>query len=400
MHLRTRSRPVTVGKSLIYFYVIIAIGLGLRLLALEVFGPYRPHFADPYAYVQVAKSVDSGTGLVVNEPIYGAGLRAFYPPLYPILLALFGSIIGFSGAAILAMNSLIDFCTAHILKRQSLCAAAIFFLWPWNVLGSFVAQKESLACLIVVVLSELAIRFRDRLTPKSAALFGICSALLVLTQPGLILFPIAVAAFFFRRSPDLARSAAVLVCAGVAALIPWWMRNWLVFGSFVPLTSSGGLSLAEVVNQGHYPPPSELQPLPEPTRFARTGSLAAQHLVHHPLRYLHAVQEQVSNALFQEKFALTRVSSGPAPQCVVKFLAIFNWALLATAAWGRNRDAWLLFVAGIMALAPAIWLEFGERHRYFLLPFIALLAADALRSGMNLASERWKSKSLSQHRRS
>jgi hypothetical protein len=59
-------------------------------------------------------------------------------------------------------------------------------------------------------------------------------------------------------------------------------------------------------------------------------------------------------------------------------LAAANVALLGMAALGRNRTAWLLLIACILALVPTVFMEFGERQRYFLLPFLALLAADML----------------------
>lgn len=381
---RIRSKSPQIG-----FLALVAASVLCRLIAFHIFGPYRPHFADPFNYLQLAQSLDDGNGLAVDDPNYGHGLRAFFPPLYPSLLGAFGLVFGFSGLALILMNTLLDVCTAAILLRHDIRAAAIFILWPWNILGSFVAQKESLVCFLAVVLAEIAVRHERNLSPSAAALFGVCSAALVLTQPALGLFPIILAAMFLFHSRRRFKGALIACFLGLLMLVPWWVRNWSLWGTFVPLSTSAGASLAVVVNRGHYPPPPQFQHLPEPARYAQVGRLAVQHLLEHPVRYLRAVEEQVFNSVFQEKFALSRVEVNPPSKWQTDMLAALNWALLAIAAFGRSKQAWRLFLASLLSLAPAVWLEFGERHRYFLLPFIALLAADSLRSASAFVKRRY-----------
>lgn len=350
----------------------------MRLATLAIFGSYHHQFADPYNYVQIAKSVLSGNGLSVDDRIYGSGLKAFYPPFYPLLLAGFGALFGFSGVAFVAMNGITDALSALILRRYDIRASAIFFLWPWNVLGSVLAQKESLLCLLVVLSGDIAIRHQRDLTPLNAAKFGALSALIALTQPALALFPAALAVIFFRENRRLGRLIACAGAASIAIFIPWWVRNWLLFDQFVPMTTSAGVSLAYVVNHGHFAPPNELAGLPEPVRFARVGAGALEHLRAHPIRYVKAIEEQVMNAIFQENFAVWRIAPPSLSHWIPRFLTAANVILVGTAALGRDKIGWRWLLASLICLWPAIWLEFGERHRYFLLPSLALLASSAL----------------------
>lgn len=385
---------VCVSKRRSIFWTIVFIGIALRIIALVLCGPYELHHSDPYNYLQLAHSLLSGRGLVYDDPIYGSQLRATYPPIYPLVLATFGGIFGFSGLAFIGLNGLTDLVTAKILGRHDIRAAAIYFLWPWNLLGSFLAQKESLICLWAVALADIAVRRRDALNTKSSIAFGVFSALLTLTQPAMALFPLMLVIIFFRKADSLFKFAAVALVAALAVLMPWWVRNWLVFGHFVPLTTSGGVALAVVVNENHVAPSPSLMRLNEAVRFPLVGKLAIQHIGQHPLRYLHDVEAQVVNAIFQEKFAISRALRVAPPIWVTNVLAVANIALLGMAALGRNRTAWLLVIACFLALVPTVFMEFGERHRYFLLPFLALLAADFLDRRQAARKETPKGRSL------
>jgi hypothetical protein len=359
--------------------LVIAAGFALRFLMLSIIGEYRLNSGDPYNYVQLARSLLRGDGFVVNDLVYGP-VRGMFPPLYPIALAAFGSVFGFSGWALLLMNGVTDAFTAAILKRHDIRAATIFFLWPSVVLGSFVAQKESLICLICVGLAELAVRHRHRTSAPSAALFGALSAALVLTQPALLFFPVALAAMFSAKAQGRLKAACIAALCGVAVMLPWWVRNWLIFRSFIPLTTTGGLSLAFVANDFRYlAPPAELIHLPEPARFSQFGRLAAGHIAREPFHYVVAISKQAARAVFVEKFALIRATSGSVSDWLIRSSEAIYLMLLLAAALGRDRFACRVVIAGLIALGPMLFLEFGERHRIFLLPFVILLACDGAR---------------------
>jgi 4-amino-4-deoxy-L-arabinose transferase-like glycosyltransferase len=373
------------------FLIVIAGGVAVRLLALLIFGPDRTASGDPWAYVQMARALLHGDGLMINEPLYGAGLKAYYPPIYPLALAAFTGVLGFSTLTLIFMNSIFEALSAAILSRYDVRAAAIYFLWPTTVLNAVVAQKESLVCLFVVVLAHIAVDYRRELPPRMAAAFGACSALLVLTQPALAFFPIALSILFFAADGRRwGRSAGIAAVFGLLVLLPWWIRNWLIFQRFVPFTTSAGLSLAYVVNGGHVAPPAQLSHLPEAIRFSRVGQLAVRHITEQPVDYISSVMRQVYHAFLGERFAIMRLTSDSPTITEVRILEAANLALATVAVFGRNRLAWRLLFAGLIAVLPTIWFEFGERHRYFLLPFIALLAAEASRRAAAYPHERWR----------
>jgi hypothetical protein len=201
----------------------------------------------------------------------------------------------------------------------------------------------------------------------------------------------ALAIFFFLGAGATYRLRSIAVAAvfGLVVLFPWWIRNWLVFGSFVPFTTSAGLSLAYVVNGGHVAPAARLGQLPEAVRFSEVGQLAMHHIKEQPVHYISSVARQVFHGFFGERFAIMRLTSDSPTVPEVRFLEAANLALVVLAMFGRNRLAWRVLLAGLIALAPTIWFEFGERHRYFLLPFIALLAAESSRRAGAYLREIW-----------
>jgi hypothetical protein len=261
------------------------------------------------------------------------------------------------------VNTLCELGTAYLLNRteQTGRAASLFLLWPSLILSAPVAQKESLALLLATGLFFLAIE-RGR-----AWMFGLVSGLLLLTQPALILLPPALALFLVRGEP--LRWYLAVAAVAVLVLLPWWLRNWLVFGAFVPLTSSGGLSLAFAVNGGHLPP---IRPdLPEIERFALQGRIAWDSL--NPPTYVAGQAKQAFLAFFRDSNALLRIHP-EAPLPFVRAVQAAWLGLLVAALRCRDRLVWLGLLAGVVALLPVLPLEFGERHRMHLLPLLCLAA--------------------------
>jgi 4-amino-4-deoxy-L-arabinose transferase-like glycosyltransferase len=90
---------------------------------------------------------------------------------------------------------------------------------------------------------------------REALILGLSTGALALTQPALLPLPICLGlvAAFRARLEVLIRLAARSIPVAVVLMVPWWIRNWLLFGSFVPLTTSAGHSMMHVVNRDHAP---------------------------------------------------------------------------------------------------------------------------------------------------
>lgn len=139
--------------------VVILTAVVVRAAAALHIGVYTPPY-DAATYIRLAESVASGAGLVVDNEIFGDGLRAFFPPGYPLLLAAFGLLFGTGTWAITLLNTLIDLAAAWAIVRlgQDLkqpypgFAAAVYLFWPAIVLSAPIAQKEGLTVLLASII--------------------------------------------------------------------------------------------------------------------------------------------------------------------------------------------------------------------------------------------------------
>ncbi len=175
-------------------------------------------------------------------------------PGLPLFLALVYGIVGEAPRAARVVLVLVNAVAAGLLfdasrKAWGTTAAAttavLWTFWPVSVRALYyldTLRAETLAVPLIV----LAIWSLTRDTTRGAVLAGLAMGAAILTRSHLALaLPIATAAavIVFMRRPRAREQ--MLVCALTAALCvaPWALRNAVVFGAFVPLTSQSGLAL-------------------------------------------------------------------------------------------------------------------------------------------------------------
>jgi hypothetical protein len=365
---------------------IVSTALLARLVVFLFLTTDRLSMGDPAAYQAIAQSVLSGRGMAVDA--YGITVRSFYPPLYPLLLA--GTFAPTSQPAILALNFAIDLGTATAIiwlaqligqRRAGTIAAAIYLLWPSNVLFASIPQKEGLSTLLVVLTAALALKTKP-------VLLGLVTGLLALCQPALAPLPYLFMAALLPREAWV-RTAGIAALSTVAVLAPWWIRNYLVFNAFVPLTTATGGSLWV----GTFS--ADAWFLKPPTRLLMGGELAFSHaaateawrwICAHPLEYALHCLGKLGRAFVGGWWAVDRVArmNPPIPwfMVAVPFTIALSAALNALAIVGAITVAGpirrLLLACLIQILLFQTWFEFSERHTYFLLPFLMLSAVVGL----------------------
>jgi hypothetical protein len=354
------------------FRYVLLVAFALRLGAyLALGGVDYPLTTDPGAYAQIAENVRAGHGLLASSA-WGQ-FRALYAPLYPLLLALLGPLL----------NPLIDAGMAYTLvrlgealgsRRNGTIAAALYLLWPVPILLTATPQKEMLALLLAAQAALAVVRLRRELSSAEIVRLGLCAGLLALTQPAFAPFP-AIALLLLKRD-----ARAILGSAAIALLVltPWWVRNWLVFHSFVPLTTATGYNLLVAVT-GYYAPMKPFMAMGElaGSRAALHAALgfAAEHpgqVVAHRLgSSLRALAVEGWPAVVLPQLAILR------PLLEAYWLAIAGaglWAAFRLRAVARELK--LLLAACLVQFAIFnLWFEFGERHRYLIVPFLILAAS-------------------------
>lgn len=389
---------------------VLAVTLAGRIAAAWL-SSGRVSPGDPHSYLLLAAHLRAGTGLWIDEPFMGLRAWALYPPVYPLLLAGWSWAFGVGAASLIALSGLLDLASAVTLAAIGRAigaplagrrAALLLLLWPAAWFDAPLAQKESLAVLLVLVLARLWLAPR----PPAVAI-GVAGGLLALTQPGWApiagLFGLALGARLGMVA--LVRRGALAGAVAAAVLLPWWLRNAVLFGAFVPLTSAGGVSLWIGNHAGASglwgPEPPGWRGLGELAYAARAAAAAKAWIVAHPLGFVALNLAKFLRALGAGDFALVRLAAMRPPLLAASaalWLPLLQGAQLllwaASLVTPRRREdraghtALLLVAAGFAQLLLfGVWFEFGERHRVFLTPLLLLLvAARGSRTGADVAA--------------
>ena len=168
-------------------------------------------------------------------------------PGYPLYLA---GIFQVFGVANYTAVRLLDFvlhglttCLIGILLMRwagplaGWIGAALFAFWPTTFYYVGKGSSETLLTLFTAVGVAVYFAHRERPTWASAAGIGIAFGFACLTRgsavvPAAIVGVALLADAFSRTIPW--RTVLIVLLAGTLTLLPWWIRNYSVAGSFVP----------------------------------------------------------------------------------------------------------------------------------------------------------------------
>lgn len=186
---------------------------------------------------------------------------AFRPPLYPLALAIVhvlgGAITGgrLLGALLGVATVLLAFLIADRLwgRRVAVVTGALAALFPPLALlnASLLSESLFLPLELGALLAILEYRRGRRLRWAIAA--GALCGLAALTRVNGLLLALAALAGVWTvrpryRRPTLISSLALVITAVIVAA-PWTIRNTIVFGRFVGISTEGGYGLAATYNR-------------------------------------------------------------------------------------------------------------------------------------------------------
>ena len=393
------------GRSRKVIFVLLVAALVLRVAFAALYVSRTPQ-GDAQSYMTLASSLLAGQGFHIAEPFLGLDTRALFPPLYPLVLAGWGAVAGFSIASLLVLNTAIDLAAAAMLlllgewfgnPGAGRGAAWLYLIWPSVLFSAPLAQKEGLCALLVIALAVAWVKAITARRVMTAATIGVLAGLLALTQPGFAPLAGLFGLVLVSRSGFMRLMRTGLLAAPVACLVllPWWVRNWLVLGAFVPLTSSSGVGLWIGNNPGAtgnwMAPPASWRGLPELEYSRRAGAVARAWITAHPADFVRLTLAKFARSCGVGHFGLVRLTAMHPPvsaRLTALLLPLSQGAHLlmlgvaTIAAWaGRSRASVpLLLVAacGLQAMVFGVWFEFGERHREFATPFLLLLVCAAV----------------------
>lgn len=233
--------------------LVFAVALTLRL-AVASQSPVWMH-DDGVGYDQVAQSIARGEGFSRNgQP------TAVEDPLYPSFLALIYTIAGHNPWAVRVAQSVLNAAACSIVAVMGVWIAGPAVGWLSGLFAACYPSWIKLSChwlsetlfiplLVIALALWMAWQRRPRLGWAVAT--GIVFGLASLTRFGVAALPFVLAWLAWRsaRTEEAAvaharrRHALVMVLAVGLTILPWTVRNWLVFHKLIPISTKIGLDV-------------------------------------------------------------------------------------------------------------------------------------------------------------
>jgi len=219
----------------------------------------RFFFGDSLSYEVLARHLAHGEDFVYGDaqvartPGYPLLLTPMYwladePPT--LVLRMVGVVCGTLAIALAAWIARMLFD-----PLAAVLAAVLVAFYPGAIAMSvFILSEAPFAPLMLLNLGWLIVSLRAEDSPRRiqfAALSGLAFGLAILMRPSWLMFPLFAAPigllFYEHRKQQLQAYVTAAVVAA-AVLMPWWVRNYVVIGKFVPTTLQVGASLYDGIS--------------------------------------------------------------------------------------------------------------------------------------------------------
>jgi 4-amino-4-deoxy-L-arabinose transferase-like glycosyltransferase len=230
------------------FLGVLALALALRF-GLAVVAPPLGTAADEAHWDRMAR-------VFLEQGVLAAEAGTYRPPLYPLVLAAVYGVGGTGRWSVLLFQSGLAMLTCGLLyalgcrsgsRRTGLLAAGMGAGYPLLVFFADVLMAEVLIVLLAMVVLWAYGRLVACPTPRRSGLVGAALGLAALAKPVLIAWaPLLAAGWWWGHR---GRPRESLVLAGAAALglvlaaLPWTLRNAVLTGAFVPVSTNAGINL-------------------------------------------------------------------------------------------------------------------------------------------------------------
>jgi len=278
-----------VGSSPILIFIV---AMATRLSVLLHFVPLHP-WADFYENNEpsrIAWALVSGFGYSSPWPHTPIAPTAQQPPVYPLLLAGIFKVAGAYSLASLwiaiGLNGLFSALTAILILRigkrdfsdaVGILAAWFWALWIYEAVVSIRLWESALTALLLA----LTLLWLPRLAESGRGwywvTFGLLAGMAVQTNTTMLaMVPCFYVWVWARKAKEVsAKMLMVSFSAFLLALVPWTVRNYVVFDRLLPLRDNFGLELWVGNHEGVYEShryPIDF-PLLDPTEYNQLGEL-------------------------------------------------------------------------------------------------------------------------------
>jgi 4-amino-4-deoxy-L-arabinose transferase-like glycosyltransferase len=328
-------------------------------------------------------------------------LFIFHPPLYlyfvGVPFALFGTLEAVQyaqclvGALLVPAVGLVG--RRALGERAALVAAAIAAVYPELVWFASHFWAETVFTTLLWWAMERLLAADESGSTGVAAAAGLLWGLAILTRETVLYFLPVAALWLAWRRPRGAQRAALLLATSALVVLPWTVRNWVVFDAFVPVSTSGALNLwqgntrlsRQEVYEENWAVRGRIARYEHARRRAIEAILARQ-----PLWILEKLRDEVPAFLAahgQPIVHLERGAYGPVARArawaavavvLLPYLGVLVLFVAGVATLPRDRAALLLPAFLVFYLLLHVAAHGYPRYRLPALPAVFLVAAQGL----------------------
>lgn len=391
-----------------WLWILVGFGFVLRLAFALKSGINAPPTSDAIEFDSYAWNLAQGHGYRgisadVTDPNH---LTAYRPPVpsmvWAALYFIFGHHVGIVRVAHCLIGAATILLVYEIGRRcysdsVGLLAAALFTIYPYSLLIATVLEAESISLALFLSYIVVSLQFAEKPTWLRATGAGLLLGLTLLARAwAVFMLPLAGcwALWQFRGRWREMLQALLIPTAAVLTLVPWTIRNYMVFHAFIPFSTMGGSALLQANNRVVVTDPLYFgytvwdtkipeyrdalrAPNDELERDRVANRLAVEWLKANPDKWWFLAREKLTRAF--------------SPFLKAHVPAFYRWSMLLS--WGpvlvlfalaffptlighlRNRQpAWLLHLAIVHFVLNTIPFHGLARYRYSIEPFCLILA--------------------------
>jgi len=247
------ARPLTHWVLL----VLVCVGLAARLgVAAALDGGLNGGPApgsDELEYDSYAWNVAQGRGYRGISPDVAdkEHLTAYRPPGTSLAWAGVYRLFGHRYAAVRVLHGIVGAGTILLVfwigqrcfgRSVGLLAAGVYTVWPTSLLYSSALMSEPLGTFWLMGYVVASLSFAGQPSGSRALWAGLLLGFAILTRPNAgLMVPLACLwAYQFRGHPRILVLTLAIPVVSLLVLAPWAYRNYVVFDTFIPLSTGGG----------------------------------------------------------------------------------------------------------------------------------------------------------------
>lgn len=267
--MREKNKFIRFLESDRTVWLIVLLALAERIIMFFYIGSGELHNSDDVAYVQ-SGIVFAQTGVIsVWNPMPTAKIMPAMPVVTGLLSMLFGEGEAYINSIRILWIAL--GCITPLLMYKSCCvflprpyaffAAAAFLLPNWAWSDNSVLTETPYLLLYMMCFYGVLLMGEDKMDGRTLALFvlGFMGALMF--RPNILIFLPFAAAYLLlvkrKRPGELIKPALCLAAAMLIFVVPWSIRNYRIFGEFIPITSGSANPTLLGTYQGESAPADE-----------------------------------------------------------------------------------------------------------------------------------------------